>query len=296
MLKFCHSCLLSVALSLMPVWLHAEADMDFSAIIDAARLAEMTYHSEAEIRRSPLLEGYELSDYRLLDNDTLAVFVLTSSRLKKQIIAVRGTSNIENALLDVSATLVKDPLSGLFLHEGFAYAAAQLLQHLQSRLHTGFSIVTTGHSLGGALALVMAKVLQDKGYDIERVITFGQPKVTNLDGAKQLQSLPLLRIVTPLDMVPLTPPFDPMQLVQGNLNVYWHAGTEVLLLEDNRYAILEGMDSMLRATKFNLAELPQQLLGHHSMNAYLQRLSGKAGKAEQVAFEAGFSVLDLLGL
>jgi thioesterase domain-containing protein len=34
-----------------------------------------------------------------------------------------------------------------------------------------------GHSFGGALAIILAQQLSAAGYKIEKVITFGQPKI-----------------------------------------------------------------------------------------------------------------------
>ena len=284
----------------LPLAVQAQQDdsdkIDFVLLNQAARLADLAYHPPSGIRRQAAGDEYRLHDLQVIDEIGLVFFVVSDDARKTHILSIRGTANVENAMLDMSAALVRDAATGLYWHEGFAYAAQQLLQRLQGTLNRDYRILTTGHSLGGALALIVAKMLQDDGYDIAQVITFGQPRVTNYAGARALRSLDVLRVVTPLDMVPLTPPVDPLQLMQGKLDIYWHAGTELLLLEGKHYAILQGMDSMLRATRLDLNTLPQQLLGHHSMDAYLQGLRDKRDNAEQVAFEADFSVFDMLGL
>jgi len=96
--------------------------------------------------------------------------------------------------------------------------------------------------------------------------------------------------VTPKDMVPLVPPVDPMSLMQ--LNIYWHQGIEVLLLEGNEYALLEGMDSILRAANV-LVDIPgEQHVQDHMMSVYLQELNDRVSKATEVEYKTGgFSLL-----
>ena len=158
---------------------------------------------------------------------------------------MRGTSNAENAMVDIDIKLLPDEKTGVRLHRGFAYAARQIYAELSPLLKDGYRIRSTGHSLGGAVAQILAMYLDTDGYEVDRIVTFGQPKVTNLPGANRFEHLDILRVVTPTDLVPLVPPFDPLDI--KNIDIYWHAGSEIILLEDDTYAILRGVDSMLRA-------------------------------------------------
>ena len=284
-----------LCLSFAPGVVKAKADIDFSAILTAAALSASVYESEQQVLQTVHATGYQLTEYQLVPEIELAYFIATNEQQKKQIVVLRGTSNAENALLDISLKLVQDEYTGLSLHEGFAFSAYQVFQRIRNKLNKNYRIETTGHSLGGAVALILARYLDTDGFTIDRVITFGQPKVTNFAGAKGFDSLNVIRVVTPLDMVPLTPPFDPMQMATGNLNIYWHAGTEVLLLEGNRYSILQGIQSMMRATGFNQQDIAGQALSHHSMNYYLQLLKDKNADARQVSFESGFDLFKLFG-
>jgi hypothetical protein len=280
---------------LWPGLVLAQSAIDFSAVLGAAHLAGAAYQSESQIRQAVQAEGYQLSEYQVIPEIELGYFIATDEQKKKQVVVLRGTSNAENALLDISVKLVHDQYTGLYLHEGFAYSAYQVFQRIRHQLKKTYRIETTGHSLGGAVALILAKYLDTDGFNIDRVITFGQPKVTNFEGAKDFEHLNLIRVVTPLDMVPLTPPFDPVEMATGNINIYWHAGTEVLLLEGNRYAILQGMQSMMRATGFSQQDIAGQALSHHSMDYYLQLLRDKNTHAQQVPFESGFNLFKLFG-
>ena len=70
---------------------------------------------------------------------------------------------------------------------------------------------------------------------------------------------------------------------------------EVLLNSDNSYSILEGLTSMLRATKFTQQMLDEQNLVNHKMDLYMQLLESKLQKSEQIPFENDFNLFNLCG-
>lgn len=69
-------------------------------------------------------------------------------------------------------------------------------------------------------------LLHHNGYSIAQCITFGQPKVTNKTGAKQIQDLPLLRIINERDIVPSLPPSTPLNVVEAR---YEHFAPEIII-------------------------------------------------------------------
>ena len=99
--------------------------------------------------------------------------------------------------------------------------------------------------------------------------------------------------MTPKDLVPLVPLFDPLDI--NNIDIFWHAGKEVILLEDNQYAVLEGVESMLRAMRFTQQLLTEENLQHHQMSLYLQLLESKIDSAENVSYENSFNLFNLFG-
>jgi hypothetical protein len=131
--------------------------------------------------------------------------------------------------------------------------------------------------------------LQNDGYQMERIVTFGQPKVTNITGSKKLDSLEIWRVVTPRDLVPLVPPLEMADI--NNLNIYWHSGREIILLEGKQYSIATGIDSMLRATKFLAEPLSEKNLQHHMMSHYLALIEAKTSDAEWIPYKNDFSTL-----
>ncbi len=259
----------------------AAADgINFAEIKKQALFARVVYRSEEDIRALAESYGYQLSLYQTIPDSQITFLLATSDSTRTHLISVRGTSNVENAMVDIALKLIADEKTGVRLHQGFAYAAKQVYAQIRPLLRRDYKIQFTGHSLGGAVALILAMYLDADRLDIKQITTFGQPKVTNLAGANSIEHLNILRVVTPTDLVPLLPPFDPLDL--SNLDIYWHAGKEVILMEGDRYAVLEAADSMLRAAQFILQPLTEENLKNHYMAPYLDLIELKTRSARRV--------------
>ncbi len=268
-------------------------NINFVEIIESAEFANAAYLTEAEIAGLLASKNYQLTFYQTLPDINMAYFIATNELTKNQIVAIRGTSNIENTILDISVKLTVDPLTGIRLHDGFSLAAKKLYTSLKQWVKKDYQINTTGHSLGGAVALIVGMYLDVESFNINQIITFGQPKVTNVSGARSFNHLAVTRVVTALDLVPLMPPFDPLDI--NNLDLYWHTGKELLLLDDTRYSELEGLNSMLRATRFTQQLLDEKNLINHKMSVYLDKLNDKKESSERVPYQNSFNLFNLFG-
>ncbi len=266
-----------------PVW----ADVDFTEIKKSALLSAASYASAEVIEKRLVAGGYDLRQQQTLADSGLSYF-LASSSTGHQYLSFRGTSNLENALVDLDLALQLDADLNIQLHQGFAGAAKMAYQNVKAKLDKNKPISTTGHSLGGAIAVIVAMHLQRDGYQLEGVITFGQPKVTNVAGAEVFSALPLMRIVTPKDIVPLVPPLSPLQL--KNLDIYWHMGSEIILLENKEYAQIQGIKSMMRATKFVSSVPDKTNLDAHQIATYLALIEQKLVAAQPVPYTMEINV------
>ena len=265
----------------------------FKMLHDYALIADAAYQGENAVENVLLDQGFTLSAHGELPGYGVSYFLATSTATKQQILSVRGTSNVENALVDVAFQLLPNKPTGIKLHQGFALSADYIYEKVRTELNRDYRINTTGHSLGGAVALILAMYLDSAGYDVGKVITFGQPKVTNMSGSRQYAHLDVTRVVTPKDMVPLVPPLDPMDLM--NMDIYWHIGTELVLQAGNTYSELEGIDSMMRATDFLNEMVSEKNLRHHFMNEYINLITPKLVNATRVPYENDFSIYEWLG-
>ena len=267
--------------------------VDFIEIREMARFANTAYESETGIRSFVESSDYKLEYYHTIPDVQIAYFLAFNEVSRTQIISIRGTSNIENAMVDISLKLKLDADIGIPLHAGFAYSAKQVFAELKPMLKPGYKTSLTGHSLGGAVAFILAMYLDENQFNVEQVVTFGQPKVTNIPGVEKFQHLKIIRVVTPQDLVPLAPLFDPLDI--NNLDVFWHAGKEVILLEDTSYAILEGANSMLRATKFTQKPLSKKNLNDHKMSGYLKLIDARVSSPILVPYKTDFNLFNLFG-
>ncbi|MGB0781653.1 MAG: lipase family protein [Marinomonas sp.] len=205
-----------------------------------------------------------------------------------QTIAIRGTANLENVMLDLDLELKPDTALDIKLHQGFGSAAKAVYTDIKPYLNEKLPIHITGHSLGGAIAVILGLYLQQEDYAVTQIITFGQPKVTNVTGAKKYDLLPLIRVVTLNDIVPLVPPISPMQI--RDLDIFWHIGEEVILMGDNKFSQTNGVKAMLRATKFTTSVPNEKNLIAHKMDTYLSLIDGLTQTATNVPYKTGISI------
>ena len=107
------------------------------------------------------------------------------------------------------------------------------------RLNVNYAVTVTGHSLGGAAALVTSWYLDHANFNVKECITFGQPKVTDSHGNRVMRDkIKLTRVVNETDVVPLVPPTG------THRHRYAHIGTLIKLLDNGKYCHLQEPDSL----------------------------------------------------
>lgn len=133
------------------------------------------------------------------------------------VMAFRGTepTNIRDWLSDVSTPPVPGPGGKGFVHHGFNEALQSVYPEMReslAKLRTnGQTVFVTGHSLGGALAMLAGARLffEEPSHIPDGVYTFGQPRTCErlLAGAhKQAFKNRHHRFVNNNDVVPTVPP------------------------------------------------------------------------------------------
>ncbi|MCT7359130.1 lipase family protein [Thalassolituus pacificus] len=267
-----------------------QAAPDFAQLRIQAQLSGDTYLTDSE-REAQLLQ----QDQTLIHQATLAdsqVSYFLSQGNGVQTIAIRGTANLANVMVDLDIEFQPDERLGITLHNGFRSAAEAVFNDVRPRLVAGMPVQITGHSLGGAIAVVLAMYLKhDTAMQITQVITFGQPKVTNVTGADIYASIPLIRVVTQKDLVPLVPPLSPLQI--KDLDVYWHMGEEIILLGGQQYSQTRGLKSMLRATKLSTALPDESNLQAHQIATYQTLIDELLQSAQEVPYQMEINLFGL---
>lgn len=133
----------------------------------------------------------------------------------KQEIFCRGTTLFADILTSLQAYMVYDEDLECRVHKGFCRQADRILEDVLPLLtpptdHRA-TIEVAGHSLGGAVAAILAIKLRKRGYRVIRVTTVGEPRFCSqdADGDRLLELLPkdYLRVENDQDFAPFLPPF-----------------------------------------------------------------------------------------
>ena len=200
---------------------------------------------------------------------------------KTQFITVRGTANKKNLQEDLEIAVREDRSLAIPVHSGFDADARAVYSDVRNYLKPGYKTYIAGHSLGGAVAALLALYLIEDKYDVEKVITFGQPRFTTKSAVPRLADLPLIRVVDENDVIPLVPPSTVLDPVHGP---YDHVGPEVILLDDMYYSYLPShLAERLSVGEFwrdsAIFDLPD-----HSISRYVERIGQKTKGSRPIAY------------
>ncbi|PFH50300.1 hypothetical protein AMATHDRAFT_75703 [Amanita thiersii Skay4041] len=130
-----------------------------------------------------------------LVSDTQGFIARDDSR-QEIVVSLRGSTSSTDFLLDAQIEMSPfvspgvNPPGGTGVHTGFLAAwnsvASGVISAVRDQLteHPGYSIVTTGHSLGGSLSSLAGISLKQNFPNVNtRMYTYGQPRMWNPTGA-----------------------------------------------------------------------------------------------------------------
>ena len=250
-----------------------------------ARLSAMVYKKDNE----EIKQKYK--NYRIYINtiNEIKYIVLYDDIKREQYISIRGTSNSHNALQDINFFKDKSYRLGIEMHTGFHRTAEMIADDLLTRLDKTWTTWVTGHSLGGAEALIVAWYLDYSGHTIAECITFGQPKVTDSHGIRKMRGkIKLIRVVNETDVVALVPPAG------THMNRYAHLGDMIKLLDDGKYCYLSEPDSLnfgvnsfwlwSARESFSFYEMGKELPDHYMTN-YIDNIDKIIENGEEVLWK-----------
>ncbi|KAA0943917.1 lipase family protein [Pseudomonas sp. ANT_H14] len=126
------------------------------------------------------------------------------------LIAIRGTLELSDWWRDADAAQVPFKEGKGKVHHGFYDAYQALKKFIQDylfRFYVGQKIIISGHSLGGAIALLLAEALrcdETQKYDI-LLYTYGSPRVGDATFIAAAEPLTHHRMVNNNDMIPGVP-------------------------------------------------------------------------------------------
>jgi pimeloyl-ACP methyl ester carboxylesterase len=237
--------------------------IDFVELEYYAKRSKSAYDPIPEIRKAfPLV-----TRAATIQSVDVLYFVEKDPSNRTQTISVRGTAAKPNVWEDLEIALIPDSILGIPVHRGFQADAAAIYEDVVPYIRKDWPIRLTGHSLGGAVAALLAAYFEKQGYTVDRVVTFGQPKVTTTLPPRF--DLPeTLRVVNDRDVVPMVPPYT-------RVRPYEHFAPEVILREGPQYVYLDAHDS----DRLSIGEFWRNLTDFsakdHHMDGYLSNIQGK---------------------
>ncbi len=252
--------------------------VSFRTIDWYAGRARIAYHAEEEIRAHYPETVYVGSP----DSTEVLYFLELDHDHRRQVVTVRGTDNLENALQDAEYLRAKDSTLGIAVHRGFDADTRAIYADLKPRLNADYEVLLTGHSLGAAVSTLLMMYLQQDGFRVGGSVNFGQPKLTNEAGARAFASLPLVRVVDGEDVVPLLPADTLLDSIGG---IYTHLGREVILLDGPYYVYLDRVEAERDSRGSFWRELGEESLAAHKVDRYVARVENKLSGSRQVAFD-----------
>ena len=175
--------------------------------VRCAYLSKLVYSGEPLVRSSCDTFGYE--KFKWFDRGSTQCFVAWDKQTNTVIICFRGTEpdQLSDILADLRAWPKRAQERGR-VHSGFANALnlvySEIVEYLDAQqFDDDCRIMCTGHSLGAALATIMASRL-----DANELYTFGSPRVGDRHFVKEMSTdkIKHYRFVNNNDIVTRVPP------------------------------------------------------------------------------------------
>lgn len=247
--------------------------VDFASIYSFAELAAAAYDGAAKLKSSQRGVAWVATP----GHTHVQYFIVVDEARKSQTIAVRGTIDKVNWKTNMDTLGVHDRRSGVLMHRGYSAAARVIYRDLKPRLNKAYTTNLTGHSLGGAVAAILATYLYDDRYPLGRIYTFGQPKFTNPAGAQAYRNLPLLRIVHQNDGVAAFP-----DNIKNSGKQFAQMGPMLNLLTGPHYLFIDA-ERTIRFSQGSFRRFRRQLsVPDHKMKFYLSNLRYKLAGSKRV--------------
>lgn len=257
-----------------PDW--KDSTHSYATALALARASRAAYCSE-EYKPSDWAEQYGFS----IEDEFVegGMYGYAAAQADTIVFAFRGTDGRNDwaVNIDMGHTLV-EPIPGR-IHEGFWHSGlgpllSRLIGTLEKKSYQ--SIWITGHSLGGAIAVLFhSSLIFQHERSVTGIYTFGQPRVGNKefrDGFNSKTNGKYHRYINHNDVVPLVPPH-----VKG----YSHAGSPIRFGKAGGPEHADGLRARVQTLIGDLDERLDSLLSMQTgedIKAMLRRIRNKPGE------------------
>jgi len=198
------------------------AYVDFQELHEACLMCSMCYKSMSAVKDAYGTLAVAGEDSR----SNIHYFLLTHDRAKIQKLVLCGTIT-EQQFNVANGYQPQQPPEDAYSVYQLDKAAEQIDRTVMKLLRKDCQIHIYGHAIGAALALILTLHLQNDGFKLGKLITFGQPKIVKQKESGLYKSISILRVVDYFDPV--------VNIFPG----YIHIGSSVILLQDTYYSYVK---------------------------------------------------------
>ncbi len=253
-----------------------------AAAIKYAEVCDWAYLDHASLREK--VGASECFLFEDIETDTQAYVICRKNEI---IVAFRGTepSKAKDFVTDARFKLIAHSMGTV--HEGFSQALSAVRTALLEKvfeLHTDQRVIIVGHSLGGALAMLLAAdIKKEIAASHVDVYTFGQPRVgcPKFISAYEQYVPRYHRFVNDKDVVPKVP--TNLWLGYRHSTNFFHIGSDFTITPqkegyqwiDNLKTLLVGLFENVKdwtRLKSFLEAFAKEQVNDHSMAVYISAL------------------------
>ena len=202
--------------------------------------SDLSYNSVKTIRQT-IMDRWKLDRFNFISRKDSQCFITSNKKII--IISFRGTEKDEVGDILCDLDMSQSNAYGGKVHRGFVDAYRQLKSSLMAKIkeHRTHNqpIWLTGHSLGGALAMIAAMDLSEKKLNVKGVYTFGQPRVGDAEFTRLYDRRfrgKSFRFVNKDDQVPELPPAK-VKLGHRAYLHYTHGDQVIYIASRNRMTL-----------------------------------------------------------
>lgn len=251
-----------------------DAGLSRQTALSLAQLSELVYEAPAVVRAFIESIGMQSCWLEASSSDSQGVIAFDDDRI---IIAFRGTKEPADWLTDLcfkQQGMASDG-DGRRVHRGFMSAQIEIGRIvraviLDSDRRGGLPVFVTGHSLGGALAVLEAHELAENGFEVH-LCTFGQPRVGSSELMQEVweKTKSYWRLVNNNDVVPRSPPSDWNFAHAGLLHHISHDG-QVMANPSWWVMMADRIIGRIKSRQLNPLKWTTDGLDDHSMAEYVR--------------------------
>lgn len=224
--------------------------MDNATILFLAQCSQVAY----KLERKKSFPKLGIKVEKILRDQEGQVRGFLAMRGEEAIVAIKGTASLEDAAADVDLSKVE--FNSTFVHAGFKeyhdavrYDVYQFVKHHRR-------VLITGHSLGAAVATLLAMTIALDTHTDVSIATFGSPRVGDNTFVELFNFLipDSTRVVHDFDIITRIPKIG-----------YYHINTELQLDDHGKL-----MGKLRKAYNFFFADISGEALSDHSAASYVK--------------------------